>query len=50
MSYVSVQHCKKAMRHPVFSDINCEIAKGEFVTCSALPVVASPRCCAALPA
>ncbi|MBK5542889.1 ABC transporter ATP-binding protein [Pseudomonas sp. TH05] len=38
MSYVSVQHLQKsygqkgAAATPVFSDINCEIAKGEFVT------------------
>lgn len=33
MSYVSVQHLQKSYAGtPVFSDINCEIAKGEFVT------------------
>ena len=33
MSFVSVQHLQKSYAAtPVFSDINCEIAKGEFVT------------------
>ena len=33
MSFVSVQHLQKSYAGtPVFSDINCEIAKGEFVT------------------
>ena len=33
MSYVSVQHLQKSYAGtPVFSDINCEIHKGEFVT------------------
>jgi len=33
MSYVSVQHLQKSYAGtPVFSDINCTIAKGEFVT------------------
>lgn len=33
MSYVSVQHLQKSYAGtPVFSDINCEIRKGEFVT------------------
>ena len=33
MSFVSVQHLQKGYAGtPVFSDINCEIAKGEFVT------------------
>lgn len=33
MSFVSVQHLQKGYTGtPVFSDINCEIAKGEFVT------------------
>lgn len=38
MSYVSVQHLQKSYSQtgsagtPVFSDINCEIQKGEFVT------------------
>jgi putative spermidine/putrescine transport system ATP-binding protein len=33
MSYVSVQHLQKGYAGtPVFSDINCEIGKGEFVT------------------
>ena len=33
MSFVSVQHLQKGYSGtPVFSDINCEIAKGEFVT------------------
>jgi putative spermidine/putrescine transport system ATP-binding protein len=33
MSYVSVQHLQKSYAGtPVFSDINCEVAKGEFVT------------------
>ena len=33
MSFVSVQHLQKSYSGtPVFSDINCEIAKGEFVT------------------
>ncbi|WLG99778.1 ABC transporter ATP-binding protein [Pseudomonas beijingensis] len=33
MSYVSVQHLQKSYAGtPVFSDINCEIGKGEFVT------------------
>ena len=33
MSYVSVQHLQKGYAGtPVFSDINCEIHKGEFVT------------------
>lgn len=33
MSYVSVQNLKKNYAGtPVFSDINCEINKGEFVT------------------
>ncbi len=33
MSYVSVQHLQKNYAGtPVFSDINCEIQKGEFVT------------------
>lgn len=50
MSYVSVQHLQKGYAGtPVFSDINCEIGKGEFVTSSALPAAASPHCCAALP-
>lgn len=33
MSFVSVQHLQKSYAAtPVFSDINCQIAKGEFVT------------------
>ena len=33
MSFVSVQHLQKGYAGtPVFSDINCEVAKGEFVT------------------
>ena len=33
MSYVSVQHLQKSYAGtPVFTDINCEIKKGEFVT------------------
>ncbi|WP_339530506.1 ABC transporter ATP-binding protein [Pseudomonas mucidolens] len=33
MSFVSVQHLQKSYTGtPVFSDINCEVAKGEFVT------------------
>jgi putative spermidine/putrescine transport system ATP-binding protein len=33
MSYVSVQHLQKSYAGtPVFSDINCEVRKGEFVT------------------
>ena len=51
MSYVSVQHLQKNYAGTtVFSDINCEINKGEFVTLLGPSVAASPRCCAALPA
>ena len=33
MSFVSVEHLQKSYSGtPVFSDINCSIAKGEFVT------------------
>ena len=33
MSFVSVQHLQKSYAGtPVFSDINCDIAQGEFVT------------------
>ncbi|MBP3863662.1 MAG: ATP-binding cassette domain-containing protein, partial [Pseudomonas sp.] len=33
MSFVSVEHLQKSYSGtPVFSDINCNIAKGEFVT------------------
>jgi len=51
MSYVSVQHLQKSYAGTtVFSDIDCEINKGEFVTLLGPPVAANPHCCVASPA
>lgn len=51
MSYLNIRGLHKSYGTTnIFTDINIEIGKGQFITLLGSPAAASPPCCAASPA